>query len=136
MNQMTEDQQEEIKKLLADHEWTHAVTIHAREPTWGGLWLSITDGFQRICIDDPSVKYWVVGARGTFTDKPHYHGLAYYPTMAADPELGRQQIRKSFREVNHPTVKPLNDAVGGLTGWVDYTVKQAVNETTITNIGE
>lgn len=136
MNKMHEDQQEEIKKLLTDHQWTHAVTIHAREPTWGSLWLSITDGFQKICIDNPDLKYWVVGARGSLNDAPHYHGVVYWPAMVADPEFARKQMRKYFREVNHPYVKPIKENLGGLAGWLDYIANQAVNETTITNIGE
>jgi hypothetical protein len=109
MNKMNEDQQEEIKKLLTDHQWTHAITIHAREPTWGSLWLSITEGFQKICIDNPDLKYWVVGARGSLNDAPHYHGLVYCE-RPTDLHTRRAIIR--FGSIHH-------DGCQSCPGWPD-----------------
>ena len=72
------------------------------------------------------MKYWLIGAQGYVTEKPHYHGVIYYE------RLTRRQFNRSFKEVNAPVLRPITD----LPRWVDYCTKQAVNETTITNIGE
>lgn len=126
MTRLNEYDRIKTLNVLTQYQWTYAVTIHAREPTWGGLWLSITQAMGDLCIDDTSTKYWMIGAQGFVTDKPHYHGVLYYE------RLTRRDINRRFKEVNSPILRPITD----IARWVDYCTKQGVNETTITNIGE
>jgi hypothetical protein len=125
---LTEYDKSKIATELQNHRWSHAITIHAREPTWGSLWLSITEAFDRLRIDGAELKYWVIGARGYVTDKPHYHGIIYYERIA------RRQFNRCFRGVNSPSLVPLYELGNGTDGWLGYVLKQALTDTTITNL--
>jgi hypothetical protein len=125
MNRMNVLDQMNAMTLLRQNAWTHAISVDARDPTLGGLWLSITQAFARLLKKDPSLRYWLTASIGSITEKPHYHGVL-------TTVLPQREIRAAFKECNAPTLRELYDA----NRWYDYTVKQGLNETTITNVGE
>ncbi len=125
MNKLNEYQRTSAMMLLRENEWTHAISFDARDPTPGGLWLSITDGMERLKKKDPTMQYWVAASIGEKTEKAHYHGVIF-------SGLSNNVIEKAFKECNEPTLKSLYHA----ERWYDYVVKQSLVGTTITNVKE
>jgi hypothetical protein len=125
MNTMNEEQRLETMMMLRETEWTHAISFDARDPTLGGLWLSITEGMERLKKKEPELCYWLAASIGDRTEKPHYHGVMR-------TALSQNVIVKAFKECNEPTIKTLYNR----ERWYDYVVKQSLTETTITNIQE
>ena len=125
MNPMTIEQKKQTMLMLRVNEWTHAISVDARDPTLGGLWLSITDGMERLTKKEPTIRYWLAASIGGLMEKPHYHGVIY-------TALPLNVIHQAFKECNEPTMKVLYDK----DRWYDYAVKQSLQQTTITNLQE
>jgi hypothetical protein len=126
MKPMSQEERTKAMMLLRENEWTHAISFNARDPTFGGLWISITEGMERLKKKEPEIRYWMAGSdEGFFTEKAHYHGVIY-------SRLSQNVIEKAFKECNEPELKPLYHA----ERWYDYVVKQSLKDTTITNYRE
>jgi hypothetical protein len=118
------EQQTTMNKLIK-HEWSHAITIHALDPTLGGLYLSITDAFTKLQTKYPDIEYWVVASIGSINENPHYHGV-----VKMHEELSKKELKRNFKGCTSPTIKNLYDK----ERWLDYVLKQGLSETTITTM--
>ena len=125
MNPISEHERLQAMMTLRKHEWVYAMSVDARDPTLGGLWLSITEGMERVIKKEPECRYWLAASIGLLTEKPHYHGVIY-------TALPQTVIYKAFKQCNEPTLKVLYDR----ERWYDYAVKQSLQKTTITNLQE
>lgn len=125
MNTMNGNERLQTMTMLRAYEWTYAISVDARDPTLGGLWLSITEGMERLTKKESECRYWLAASIGLLTEKPHYHGVIY-------TALPQNVIHKAFKQCNEPTLKVLYDR----ERWYDYAVKQSLQQTTITNLQE
>ena len=125
MKKMNAYEQQTTMNKLINHEWTHAITIHALDPTLGGLYLSITDAFNELQAKYSDIEYWLVASIGSINEKPHYHGV-----VKMEKKVSKRELKSLFRGCTAPTIKNLYDT----ERWLDYVLKQGLRETTITTM--
>ena len=123
INKMTIEQRTQTMMMLRANKWIYAISVDARDPTLGGLWLSIIEAMGKLTEKEPEFRYWLAASIGGLTEKPHYHGVIY-------TALPQTVIYKAFKQSNEPTLKVLYEK----DRWYDYAVKQALQGTTITNL--
>jgi hypothetical protein len=118
-------ERQQIQNDLNAREWNTSFNISQRDPTMGGIYLLLLEGSQCLEKKEPEIRYWFTCAYSE-REKAHGHGVL-------NTTLTHRQVEACFsRGCNKPVMRDIYDK----ERLIDYQVKQAIEQTQITNTGE
>lgn len=118
-------ERQQIQNDLNAREWNTSFNISQRDPTVGSIYLLLLEGSQCLQKKEPEIQYWFTCAHSE-REKAHGHGVL-------NTTLTHRQIEACFsRGCNKPVLRDIYDK----ERLIDYQVKQAIEQTQITNTGE
>lgn len=125
MKQISVYDRQQIQSALNEREWNTSFNISQRDPTMGSIYLLLLEGSQCLEKKEPEIRYWFTCAH---SEREHAHGHGVLKTT-----LTHRQIEACFsRGCNKPVMRAIYDK----ERLIDYQVKQAIEQTQLTNIQE
>lgn len=127
MRLLNDYERREAVALLDKGTWTHTITLSSfgDDVTVGKIFLQVKEGCERLLRNDPDALFVFYVCKNNDNGREHAHGVL-------NTSLPHIRIEGNYRGGRSKIFKSQPD----IAGWYSYIVKQALQETLITNTQE